>query len=247
MRRRSRTGHPMSEHDETLGSPATRSPVELDVIREKYTALREAQRALNEKLVTMLPKQAISDSARKLGLWRDGGIWVEHDDDLAVLTDFAVYDYRLRGGTNAVERLWKQQGTSAGTPSHAVLEAMQHARFTVLQITELVPGVGVTVDDVLYGGDHFLADVGLSDTAEPGVAIGTRVLTLPDFCMTTGATFAVDPEPILRIVAVLNDESDPDHVPMREFTTKDRTWLASLIIRGALAPDGEDEDEDASE
>lgn len=218
---------------------------DLNALRETYTALREAQRALNRKLMTMLPKQALPESARTLGFWRHGGILVDHEDHFAVITDYAVYDYRLRRGTNAVERLWKQR-TEEGTPTHLVLEAMQDARFTVLRVVEAVPETGALVDDLLYGGQYFLADILLSENAEKGITIGTRVLTFPGFLMTTGASFPIDPEPVERIATLLKDESASGRERIRKLVAKDKSWLTALIIGLALAP-AEDEDEDYDE
>lgn len=212
----------------------------LAAIRQSYIPLREDQRQLNKKLQTMLPKQAIPESARQLGLWHGGGISVALEDHLAVLIDFAIYDYRLRGRTNAVERLWRQRATKEGTTKHLLLEAMQSARFTVLRLVEPVPGTGAVVDDIMHGGQHFLADLVLSENSEPGLTMGTRVLTFPEFIMTTGASFLVEPEPIERIVAMLHDESSGP-VRIRELVAKDKSWLAAVIIGGALAPDDDDE------
>lgn len=217
-------------------------PSDLAAIREKYTALRDAQRELNTKLVTMLPRQAARECAQKLGLWHGGGVAVAHEDHFAVLTDYAIYDYRLRGATNAVERLWKQRATQEGTPKHLVLEAMQDARFTALRIVEAVPGTGAVVEDLMYGGQHLLVDLVLSDNTKAGVTMGTRVLRFPEFIMTTGASFHVDPEPVEKIVALLRKESPQGVLEVRDLAEKDKSWLAAVIIRGALAPDDDEDD-----
>jgi hypothetical protein len=78
-----------------------------------------------------------------------------------VLLELATYDHRLRGKT-VIERLVEKTQPAVGTDEHLVLAAMISARFTLLRLGETEPGVGVRVEDLLFGGDFFLADLQLS-------------------------------------------------------------------------------------
>ena len=79
-----------------------------DPVGEKYLRYREIQRALNRRLTKMVPRVAFTECAQKLGLWKRRTILFDGEDDVGVLMDYAIYDYRIRCRTNAVERLVKQ-------------------------------------------------------------------------------------------------------------------------------------------
>lgn len=99
--------------------PLDQPAQDLVVIREKYGPLREAQRTLNKRLQTMLPKRAFKECGQRLGFWQHGQLVFDEEDHVGVFTDYTIYDYRLRGGTNAVERLRKLDEVKSGA-SHPV-------------------------------------------------------------------------------------------------------------------------------
>ena len=140
-----------------------------------------------------LSRAALEQSARDLGLWDNGKIAVEHEDHLAVVADYAVYEYRA-GGKSAVERFADRPDALVGSDEHSLLNAMREARFTLVEILQIVPNVGVRALDHIYGRRLMLADVELSQTAKPGVVLATRLLSLPTFAMTSGAPLAFDRE-----------------------------------------------------
>ncbi len=210
--------------------------VAVDSVTAKYGRHREIQRALNRRLTTMVPRAAIEDCARSLGLWEEGTLAFEEEDDVAVLMDFAIYDYRIRGGTNAVERLVKQAEWAPGSEEQRILDAMLRARFTVLRVLSLVPDVGVQMQDLLYEREFLLADVGLSTTATEGQHIAARVLEFPEFQMTTGAAVPLDAELAGSVVDNLR-KAFPEGLAtmLPHFKTGDRAKLTAYLIRIALA------------
>jgi hypothetical protein len=208
---------------------------DLAALREKYIGLREAQRRLNNRLPTMLPKPAYKECGQRLGFWKDGVLVFDSEDHLAVFTDYAIYDYRLRGTTNAVERLWKLGENKPGSLEHEVLKAMLDARFTVIRVVEVVPGTGATVDDLLYGERRFLADLRASENSEPGLTIATRLLSFPEFVMTSGTGFPVGSkgaDDLIRRLGGGSPESLADD--MRKFGVAGRSKMAATLIRSVL-------------
>jgi hypothetical protein len=214
----------MAEHDETLTT---------DSVAETYRRFREVQRALNRRLMTMLPKNALKECAEKVS--HDAKVDFAVRDDISVLYDFAIYDYRIRGGTNAVERLVKQAAWPPGSDEQVILDAMLRARFTVLLVLSAVPDVGVRVQDLLYEREFLLADVGLSKTAPKDQHIAARVLEFSEFHMTTGA-----PLPFDRTLAFVLMEGLRRTFPeglaemFRRFRVTDYAKLAAEIISLAM-------------
>lgn len=172
-------------------------------IRTIYLRLRDAQRALNTTLFRTVSKKGIEESARALDLWERGKVVLDEEDDVGVLMDFAIYEYRA-GGENSVER-YLGGSAAKSADERTVLQAMLEARFTLVEVEAVVPEVGVQAVDRIYGEPFLLADVGLSETAQPGLVIATRLLPFPTFTMTSGAPLAFDPELAALFIGGLED------------------------------------------
>jgi hypothetical protein len=206
--------------------------------RENYLQLREAQRTLNKRLQKMVPKPAFKECGERLGFWQHGQLVFDSEDQMAVFIDYAIYDYRLRGGTNTVERLWKLGEVKLGSPEHEVLKAMLDARFTVIRVAKVVVGLGAVVDDLFYGEPGFLTDVVLSENSEPGLTIAARLLSFPEFIMTTGAGFGIAPEFINGLMELLG-EGYPGGFSeaIKGFDVAERSKIAARLIRAVMGPD----------
>jgi len=156
-----------------------------------YQELRAVQRALNGEITKTLSRKAIEETARRLGLWEAGRIIFE-DEDVQLLNDSAIYDY-FPSGKNAVERYAARGLYASGAKEHVVLEAMTKARVTLVELGARVPGAGVQARDLLFGGELLLADIGLSQTADEGIVLVTRLVDFPSFSMTTGIAQVFEP------------------------------------------------------
>lgn len=157
----------------------------------EYQEVRAVQRALNGDITKTLSRKALQETARRLGLCEAGRIVFEDEEEVQVLNDSAIYDY-FPSGKNAVERYAARGLYEPSTKEHVVLEAMTKAHVTLVELGALVPGVGVQALDLLFGGDFLLADIGLSQTAEEGMILATRLLDFPSFSMTTGIAQACE-------------------------------------------------------
>lgn len=116
------------------------SPAHLSEVRATYLRLRDVQRALNTTLFRTVSKRGIEESARALGFWERGKLVLDEEDDVGVLMDLAICEYRA-GGKIAVERYLG--GSAAKTADErTVLEAMLEARFTLVEVEAVVPEVG---------------------------------------------------------------------------------------------------------
>jgi hypothetical protein len=198
-------------------------------VADTYRRYREVQRNLNRRLVSMLPKNALRECAQKVSCDPEGDF--ARGGDIPVLYDYAVYDYRIRSGTSAVERLAKQAPWPPGTDERVILDAMLRARFTVLRVSSTIPEVGVRARDLLYERELLLTDMGLSQTAPEDQHIVQRVLEFPEFHMTTGAALPFD-----RTLAFILVEGPRRTFPeglaemFRRFKPADYAKLAAAII-----------------
>jgi hypothetical protein len=155
-----------------------------------YTRLRATQRALNRRLVKMLSKRAIHESAESLGFFDGYEVVVEDESDLDLVMDSAIYDHYPSGNKNAVARFASQHKLKGDEKT--VVDAMLRARFTLVELGEPVAGIGVHAQDIVFEEAFFLADIALSTSAVAGLVIGTRLLTFEPFSMTTGVHLLMD-------------------------------------------------------
>jgi hypothetical protein len=96
-----------------------------------------------------------------------------------------------------------------------MLTAMIASRFTLLGLGKTLSGVGVHVEDLLFGGSQLLADERLSEVRRRReMVIATHLLAFDDFVMTPCTSFLdFDPEFARMLTAGLPKEST---VPMAE-------------------------------
>jgi len=194
---------------------------------QKYKRLRAVEVALCGTLHDMVTDAALNFVARSLGLRERGEALYEHGD-YSVLLELATYEHRQRRKT-VIERFIGKTKPAVGTDEHLVLAAMISSRFTLLRLGETEPGVGVRVEDLLFGGDFFLADLQLSKGKKNvETVIATRLLAFDDFVMTPCTSYLdFDPELACMMAAGLAKEST---VPMAE-------RFASAEAKSRLATD----------
>lgn len=226
------SGRPGVRVDEELVLDAGNCEERVGVL-EKYRRLRAVEVALCGTLHDMVTDAALNVVARRLGLRERGEALYEHED-YSVLLELATYHHRLRGMT-VIERFVEKTQPAGGTDEHLVLAAMICSRFTLLRLGETEPGVGVRVEDLLFGGDFFLAGLQLSK-AKKHVAkvIATRLLAFDDFVMTPCTSYLdFDPELACMMAAGLPKEST---VPMAEryASVEAKSELATHLTEMAL-------------
>jgi hypothetical protein len=93
----------------------------------------------------------------------------------------------------------------AGSDEELVLNAMSNARHALLSVSKLVPGVGLECYDLLRRKDLFMVNRGFSRTGQKGAVLASRLLSLPDFEMSTGADLPVFRESLDAVAKVLGD------------------------------------------
>ena len=206
-------------------------------ILARYKQLRAVQRAVNGVLTKTLSRKAIEETARRVGLWEGGRIVFDDEREVDVLNDAAIYDYFPSGKKNAVERHASQDPYEPGSDERLVLEAMGVARVTLVELGTIVRDVGVLANDIVFGGDLLLADVGLSETAQQGMVLVTRLLEFEAFSMTTGVARDFDPE-LAVVVAKSFRETVIRGVPAGALDAKTRSRLGRLLFHfSSLEPD----------
>lgn len=190
---------------------------------EYYRCLRKSGPELNNKLVEAIPKIAIQECGKKLGIYRRGGLIVESQDELTVLFDYILYQFR-RGDKNVIQR-FAEQNLPSEPAEKALLEAMIPAHYSLLRVEETHPGYGVDILDLLTGNRSNLLDVSLGNSAELGMVFGGHILQVADFVMTSGAFLPMPDE-------ILASHIEPI---IRKFLPRGGRWGAYPLSRGQEA------------
>ncbi|MGH9430290.1 MAG: SEC-C metal-binding domain-containing protein [Terriglobia bacterium] len=158
----------------------------------RYRRLRALGQKLSGALSHTIPKVALSEIGKALGIERDGVLCFDTMDVPAVLFDACLFDW-LENGRNLVEKYIEAHPTASGTDEHALLEAYGHARFRIILPENVVVGAGAYCLDTLSDERFFLMDIGLSQSL-PSVGAGlfaTRTVPLGRYWMTTGAALPI--------------------------------------------------------
>ena len=197
-----------------------------------YQQLRQAGRSLNHKLVETLSKETLKEGGRRLGILKDGILVFGSVDESAVLMDFCIYNV-YRDGRNAVQRYLETSPPPAGSDEATILSAMQNAYYTILQVTGVERGIGVTVLDTLRDDVNFLADVGLSSSVPKGVLVAGRVLRFEGFLTTGGASLPITGASGNRVADVL-ERWGKRMTNLSRLTPDQEADLSASVIRACL-------------
>lgn len=200
----------------------------------RYRRLRALMRDLHSELTRMVPKDTLTQCARKLGLLVHDTLVFDSEEEMSVLMDYCIYDGWV-GQHNAVTRFLAKQPYAAGTDQALLLDGMSRARYSLFQVESVAEGVGINCRDVLRGDGGTIVDEGLGNTASHAVVFAGRLVVLPELGMTTGAVLGVDADTLADIVNVLENEAEGvGGADINNLTPPEAAALSSLIIRCVL-------------
>lgn len=156
-----------------------------------YRRLRIDAKALNHKIMeTTLDKAAIQFTARALGMiGRDKVIVFDSEDEMSVLMDCALYEYKVRG-KNAIERYQEEIGgeTEIERELLAAMVASSTSLFRVESVSQKTYSLSLG-DLVNEGHTITLMDLNFSQNVKPNYLLFIRPITLENFSMTSGIAF----------------------------------------------------------
>jgi hypothetical protein len=114
----------------------------------------------------------------------------DSEDEMAVLMDYCLHDVR-RQGVTVVERYLADSPPPADSDEMVLLQALRRARYALLVVESLEPGVGAQVRDLWRDEPFFLFDVGLSRSGRVGLTLACRVMEPEGIRMTTGTALPI--------------------------------------------------------
>ncbi len=209
---------------------------------DRYKDFRKIVRRLhNDVLPEYLSKRAFTVSGKKLGILRDDILVLGNMDQTAVLMDYCIYEYSEEG-INAVSRYIADSQLDADSDEYVVARAMSESFHTLVQVEDVLPGVGVRANDLMGNKQFLLVDMGFSETAVKGIVIAARILPFEDFVMTSGAPLPVDQETLSEILNFAVEQfGSSENSKYITLDTQQKTDLTAAIIRICLETDSSDQ------
>jgi len=198
---------------------------------DRYKKYRKITRKLNSSLTERISKKAMEECGRKLGIMKSGTFVFRDMDEGAVLMDHCIYDY-YENGSNAISRFLAEFSRS-DSDEDVALKAMSESFYTLVQVEDVLPGVGVQVDDLFSDRSFLITDIGFSKTAVRGLVLATRLICFEDFAMTSGAALVVGPETLAEIFDFMDQNfriEDSEYI----LDMQQRIDLTARIIRLCL-------------
>lgn len=184
----------------------------------------------NEDLTKYVTKKALDVCGSKLGILHNNTFVLDDPDQIAVVMDYCIYDYS-EGGLNAIARYKADYPSDPDSEKYTVLKAMSESFYTIVQVENVLPGIGVKIKDLMGDKRFLLIDMGLSRTADVGMAIATRLLIFEDFVTTSGAALPVDAETFTEIMDYADQNYGTADGEYIEVDTRQRADLIAAIIR----------------
>ncbi len=184
----------MGPRDQQARMDVATDASERDKMISRYKRLREVGRELSNKLVKRLSKDVLYEGGKRLEILQDGTLVFNSEDETAILMDYCIYNVR-RKGRNAVEQYLIDSAADPDSDEMVCLRVMQHAIYSVFIVESVDPGLGVSVRNVFSNETVFIVDMGLSDSAVPGLVFASRLLSHEDFAVTGGAALPIGVPP----------------------------------------------------
>ena len=156
----------------------------------RYQHLRQATRPITNQLIGTLSKKAMQEAGEKLGILRDGVLVFGSEDETGVLMDYCLFDFREQG-MNAIERRLVQDPPPADSEELLILQGLRNARYSLFIVEAIQPGVGLHLRDLLNDVTIFIVDINFSNSAQEGLVLAARIVTIDGINMTTGASLPV--------------------------------------------------------
>ncbi len=211
-----------------------------DGLIERYKDFRAAALEFNMALIKQLPKAAVPECGKKLGIFKAGTLILNNDDEIAILYDYCLYHYR-RDGKNTIER-HQENSLPPESMEMALLQAMRAAYYSLFKIVDIHPHKGASLLDLVSGETIDLLDIGLSGTGSPGIILTGRILPMPGFNMSSGTLIPL-PEPVYEekikpVIRKFMKSAEPG--PKPKLSAGQEAAFTAEIIRVALHAGGSD-------
>ena len=151
----------------------------------RYRRLRAISRQHHSNAMELVSRDAMLRNARRLGLAQGDLLILDDMRDMNLVFDLSIHTAEP-GRSRAIDRYARSAKLPPGSDEALVLDAMCHARFSLIEIKRRHPSAGVIAMDRIRGTEYWLVDEGLESSAPDGFVLATRLFTPDGFSMAAG-------------------------------------------------------------
>jgi hypothetical protein len=157
---------------------------------EKYKTYRNVGMELNHKIIdSSLDHDLLKKSAKLLGIIHEGTIVFDSEDEVSVLMDFTLNEYKVNN-KNTIE-IYREKIGWQNEIEKDILDALLSSYTSLFKVTSISENENtLRLHDVLNKKDNIkLIDIGFSKSSVPGLLLFIRLVQFEDFNMTSGISF----------------------------------------------------------
>ena len=202
-----------------MGDQAT----EIEALYRRCVPLRQR---FQDAALRSVPTPKVVEQAGRLGLPVTQELAQVSEGDLAFAFDLSVYT-APPGRSRAIDRMARQQRAAQGEAG-LVLSALTSAWFSIFRVLGPHPDTGLLLEDVLLGGQVWVVDEALAESAAPGTVLASRLGRVRGFAITCGVAATLDDAILAGFRNVLSEAG----VPAGDLVVDPR--FATLIYQRAL-------------
>lgn len=178
------------------------------------------------------PDLVIRSAARLGMLSGESTIVLETEDDIGFLMEFAHYGLRSSEGDTLAQRYNRAHAAEADEPTRRLLSAMNDARFGLLRIESVIPGLGAMVTDTWRKERGLVADLTLGDIGQEGMFVIGHYLRFPEFWIGTGGLAGISRTAVQSANSALKNKLEAASASsVEELSPHDLEDLAAVIMR----------------
>ena len=160
-------------------------------ILTRYRRLRQISKEHHLAVLYIAP-DVVMDWAERLDLMQGRTLVLESEHEMTLAEDLATYLARPRR-SHPIDRYARAARFASGSDEAIVLEAMRDPCFSLWRVERRHETAGLILRDLLRGGEIWLVDETMEETARPGLEIAARVLKPAGFAMTARIVVPVVP------------------------------------------------------
>ncbi|MCB4823338.1 hypothetical protein [Roseicella aerolata] len=172
-----------------------------DEIRDIYGRCAAARQRLQEMAVRVTPREKVLEQMKRLGLSMDAEMGQVSEEELAYAFDLAIYT-APPGRSRAIDRVARQHARLPGEGA-LVLNALTHSWLSIFRVLDRHPEEGLIAEDALLGGEVWLVDQNIAETAPPGTIFASRIGRVWGFCISCGVVATLDEDRLAGVRGVL--------------------------------------------
>ena len=171
---------------------------------ERYRLYRRLSLDIQSAALNNLPRQALLDQAKRIGLSDGKELLLNNPVELALVFDLAVYTAK-EGRTRAIDRCARSRAKNATAEEALVLAGLCAARFSLCRMKAKIEPVGALLEDVMRSDEIQLLHDGLGKAAQPGDVAAIRVAPIGEFFIPCSAILPIYAKIADRLVGKFTD------------------------------------------